>query len=128
MNYQKAFNNKVLDILKKSPNSSASELIKKIENRYSGNKDYYSTFDSFGFKVGLGMIATLLVDQSNKELGYLAEFKYYPNNLFSEKPRVETLTSSSTPMSLNECYSYLAKEFIYRLIRTTNIDDIIAAE
>ena len=83
-------------------------------------------FDSFSFSLGLGILAVEIVGGRNdKTLGYLPYIKYYPGNKLGEEPRQHQLISTASLLKLNQCYSYLAKELLYRLMRVDNIEELI---
>ena len=99
-------------------------MIKKIEQKYTNSKDYYSILDSIAFKAGIGILSIPVLDNNNKDLGFQPHIKYYPDNLLLEIPRTESLAHGNF-MPLDKCYEFLAKELLYRLIRIENIDEIL---
>ncbi len=126
MTTKQAFDKRIKRFLKEQPTSTASRIIRKIENQNPNHDSYYSLFDNFSFEIGLGIIAKEVVNRkTDKTIGYIPFLKYYSDNILNEKPRVVSLTSCSSPLSLNQCYDYLAKELLYRIIRIENLDTII---
>lgn len=123
MTGEQAFENRIKRFLKEQPDSTASITIKKLESYYPNFRSYYSLFDEFSFRLGIGIIAKEVVgSKTNKTIGYVPCLKYYADNLLKEEPRVEPLVSGTTPLKLNHCYDYLAKELLYRIMRIQNLE------
>lgn len=125
MTDEQIFNNQINQFLKEQPNSSASKLIRKILAEYPKYNSYFSIFDDLTHRVGIGFLNTPILNKANKIIGYVPQFKFYPENLILEKVAVIDLVSSEHPMTREGSMTFLAKEVIYKLMRIKNINELI---
>ena len=128
MTVEQAFDKRIQKFLDEQPNSSASKTIRQIERSNPSFKSFYILFDDFTYKLGIEMIARDVVNErTGKILGYIPCIKYSSNKFLNEKPRVEPLIDSEFPLNLIDCYEYLAKELLYRIMRIQDLDELISA-
>lgn len=112
---QAAFNKQINELLCENPQSSASKLIRSIMESSKIDGDFYTVFDDLSGRVGIGYLAHPVLDKNYKVVGYKPRLKYYPNNLLEIEPYTEELISNY--LTFSRCYAYLAKEFVYRLMK-----------
>ena len=125
MNHIDSFNKEVINLISLYPEDETLELIKRYKEskRY---KDYYMTLDSLGFKIKFSYLVVFGTTEKNKNT-FIPCVKFYPKNPFGEEPRtVELVENDNSFKSLNKCYSYLAKEYIYRLMKLENLKNLIS--
>lgn len=125
MTPEQSFNRRIKRFLTEQPQSTASTTIRQVVMLNPGHKNYYSLFDSFSFRLGIGIIAQGIINKNGKTIGYVPSIKYYPGNSLKEEPRVESLISETAPLSLSRCYEYLAKELLYRIMRVPDLNSLI---
>jgi hypothetical protein len=120
-----AFNKRIKMILKEQ--SGSSKVIEKISRAFPDQKSYYSLFDDIGYKLGIGIVAqSVYKGESDRLLGYIPHLKYYPENPLGERPRDFALNGDTDrPLKLNEAYSLMAKELIYRIAGIPNLDELL---
>lgn len=118
------FNKEIKHYLTNDLDTSYSNTIKLICKLYPNTNNYHTIFDSFTFRMGMGMLA-IPVYKGEKNIGYLPKLKYYPNNLFKKEPGVEDLINNVSPVRLNQAYTCLAKESLYRIARVKELEEII---
>lgn len=128
MTSEQAFNQRIKKFLLEEPESTASKTIRRIEKFNPNFNSYYQLFDDFAFELGLGMIASEIVNKNYKTIGYIPSIKYYLDNPLNEEPRIDKLISESLPLSLNKCYEFLAKELLYRIMNISNLETVIKRE
>lgn len=128
MTPEKSFNREINHILQEQPDSTAACTIRKVEQSKPNFKNHYALFDEFAFELGLGIVAHPVFNaKTDKLLGYIPIIKYYPNNKMGETPKEDNLDTYTTYKELNDCYAFLAKELLYRIMRITNLDELIAS-
>ncbi len=126
MKVEYIFNKEIKSFFVEVPNSDATEVIRKIESTDPNYTSYYSLFDDFAFKLGIGFLAIPVENEKTGRLyGYYPAFNFYPDNIINEKPRCKTLVEPESPMTIRQVYSFLAKELLYRIMRVRNLDYII---
>lgn len=129
MTAEKAFNGKINQFLIEQPKSLASETINKIKRFYTNKSSYYSMFDDIVFKLGIEIIPQEVVDDKTEAtLGYIPIIQYNRENKLKEQPHNELLISQNSPMPLFDCYEYLAKKLLYRIMKISNLDELIKKE
>lgn len=121
MTPEQAFSRRIKKFLSEQPESNASKTIRQMEQLNPHFTSYYGLFDELAYKLGIGMIAAEIVNRNYKTIGYIPSIKYYPDNLLDEEPRTKPLISESSPLSLNKCHEYLAKEVLYRIMRVPDL-------
>ena len=118
-----SFNKKILELIVANPNDATLKLIKEYKKRKQ--KDFYSTLVILGGDIGFDFFV-VLIQEKGKASRYLPVLKFYPNNDFGEEPRtIELIESNSSFKELIECESYLAKEYIYHLMRLSNFETVM---
>lgn len=123
---QDAFNKEITDTLKYHPNTDMSKTINIIKQINPNSNNYYSLFDNACYKMGMDMMAVEYADiKTDKTLGYIPTFRFYKDNMFREKPSNQELVSSNSPMKLDDCYAFLAKHSLYRLMHIANLDELL---
>ncbi|MCF8714370.1 hypothetical protein JM658_05955 [Joostella atrarenae] len=125
MTPNQSFENKILSILKDSPDSNAADFIRRIKSNRSLGDSLFSTFEEFAYKVGIGIIAEKVYDHKFNFIGCTPYLKYYPDNLLGEESREVKLFSDSTLYNLNDCYTHLAKALIYRMSRVASLHELV---
>lgn len=111
----KYFNSTVKKVLDLDSNIELKELILKYKAKYQC-KDYYETLDKFGFQIKMSFAVDLSCPDK-----YMPAINYREGNLLDEFARVEKLLDCGSAFkSLNQCYEYLAKEYIYKLVLKQN--------
>lgn len=125
MTDEQIFNKRIGQFLKEQPNSNASKLIREIVAEYPNYKSYFSIFDDLTFRLGMGFLNTAVLNESDKIIGYVPQFKFYPENLISEKDEITDLVSSAHPMTRKGSMTFLTKEVVYKLMRIKNLNELI---
>lgn len=125
MTDEEIFNRRVEKFLKEQPNSNASALINRIITEYPNYKSYFSLFDDFTYRIGMGFLNTAVTNNTNKIIGYVPQFKFYPENLISEKCAVINLVSPNHPMTREGLMKLLSKEVVYKLMRVKNLAELL---
>ena len=125
MTPEQSFNKRINRFLIEQPESNASKTIRQIELLNPGFKSYYGLFDDFAFKLGVSINADEIGNKNHKTIGYIPSITYHSNNLLKEEPRDHRLISEVSPLSLNKCFDYLAKELLYRIMRVPDLDKVI---
>lgn len=120
------FNKKIDSYLIDDVDDNYSNTIKLIMKLYPGTTNYYTVFDSFTFKMGMAMLAIPVIDEYEKNIGYLPKLKYYSNNLFNREAGIEQLINNVNPISYDNAYVCLAKESLYRISNIRGLENIIA--
>lgn len=106
-----AFNHSISKRVKEITDNSTILWLEKYKasKKYS---DYYSTLDSLGSEIGFGFYVEVTGEDK-----FIPCIKFYPNNIFSSEPElIRLLGRDSAYKKLRDCYSYLAKEYLYKLI------------
>lgn len=124
MTSEQVFSKRIKKFLTDQPESSASQTIRKIERSNPNFNSYFTLFDHFAFKLGIGVFANEIVDKNYKTIGYIPSIKYYPDNLLNEAPRTVGLISEASPCSLNKSYECMAKELLYIIMRVPNLEEL----
>lgn len=92
-----------------------------------GIHSYYAVFDNFSFKIGLSIVTSHVSDEKTGDsMGFIPYIRYLPNNLLEEEPRDQNLIGHSSPLNLSDCYSLLAKELLYVIMRIKDLENVIA--
>ena len=89
------------------------ENLPRLLREMRAYNDYYSAADSIGFKYGLEFRA-LMVEDAKGRTKYIPTFKKM--KITGSDVEVEQQVLSSTPMDHADCYSLLAKEWLYGIL------------
>lgn len=106
-----AFNRKLkmtIDVVK-------DENLSRLLSEMSKFKDYYSAADSIGFKYGIEFRVNIIYDDSCNVIGYDPILKMTVKKGIGLI--IEELKLSDTVTSAEACYAYLAKEWLYTILR-----------
>lgn len=71
MNEAEIFNKRIRTFLKEQPDSSASNLIKRIIESFGQSNNYHTIFDDFTYRIGLGFFNDEIVNKNYKTIGYI---------------------------------------------------------
>lgn len=121
MSHESGFNNEIKALLKMKGSGSA-ELIRTLLNGKSV-QSYYVFFDNLCFKLGISFNGKMCINDKDKVVGYFPIIVYNRNNLINEVPKEDKLTVNY--VSENQCYEIIAKSLVYRLMRISNIKEVI---
>ena len=79
------------------------------------------TIHSFGFEIKFSFKAEVVIKG-----GFVPCFVFYPGNFLNETPGVKRLRSLDNGYrTLEDCYEFLAKEYIYRLMRVGRLEELL---
>lgn len=119
----KVFNKKITE-LENLENSNVSKTIKLIKSTSKYNFDFCDLLDCFASELGLGFTNTPRYHYKNdKLLGYIPNFKFFPNNVFNEVEEYKELTTEL--LDLKTSSNLLAKETIYQIMRFSSLENFI---
>ncbi len=114
--------NRTIDLfIQEHPISSFSRtvaLCKDYFPRY--HNDYYQMFDSINFRLGITWVTN---DIGNNQ--YAPKLIIEDSNILNLKPGVLKEVDEDTPISLEECYVFIAKELIYSLQALSNLEQVL---
>lgn len=106
-----AFNQKIKDTIDAIKDSNLPKLLSEM----SEFSDYYSAADTIGHKYGIEFKAVPIYDNGFNVIGYDPVLKMTTkkgSNLMTEGHKL-----SDTVTSIEACYAYLAKEWLYAILR-----------
>lgn len=109
-----AFNKKLANLVNSISHPYLSQLLKEMETF----ADFYSAVDSIGCKYGVEIAVDFVVNDFSEISGYIPKLllkEKVPNGFSTIEKR---LTSSLK--SVEHCYSYLAKEWLYAILGNEN--------
>lgn len=89
---------------------------------YTKPQDYYQMFDSVLFGLGVSFAVTTIIDDQDREIGFLPWVRYHENNKVQVPPKEDYLINPASPFQSEiQCQKYLAKELVYMLMRVENL-------
>ena len=109
--YIVAFNKKFATTIGSISNEYSAALLKEM-NKYS---DYYSAADSLGFKYGVE-IGIKQIEDKNGDVSSFVPVIRYKGKSSKDNPIFEQKLCSPIK-SINSCYTILAKEWLYAILK-----------
>jgi hypothetical protein len=122
MEHVGCFNKTIKRMLKDNPSNKTLNTI-EVYRKKKLSRDYYSMLDFVGTRVGLEFLVQPVFNESaDKVTSYIPSIKIHPNKSKTGKAEIEELTEFK---SIKKAYEYMAKEYVYRLMRIENLADFI---
>lgn len=126
MNHEQAFSLKIKNLINAQPKSSLAQLIEQLTENDKKARNYFELLDQFARKLGLEIRATEILNKNGNVSGYIPAFNYLPINAFGHKTGLNVLISHDSTLSINKCYTLLAKELIYKIMLLPDLENQIA--
>lgn len=112
MQYITSFNKSIKKLIDQSSNDKVLQAIEDFRRR-GMYPDYYQALDSLGLKVRVEYLVQTVLNINDNIVEYIPTIKLHENNPINGK---FGMIEFCQYRSIDKAYSYIAKEYIYRLM------------
>lgn len=117
------FNKSIKKMYEQMPTDITLGVIEKYRRTWN-YLDYYQTLDRLGFKLGIEYVVQQVFNEDEGEVSFVPSIKLQKDNPLNGQFEVIELREFK---SVAKAYSYIAKEFVYRLMNIRDLENCITS-
>jgi len=123
--YIKKFDKKIEELIELNPNDDCLKAIVEFKNKKKYDS-FYGALGDMGFGIGVEYRMEQLLNKNYNLIGYIPSIKYTNENPLKQEVGICSLIDKNSPFTSQlKAYEYLAKKYVYLLMRISNLRELV---
>lgn len=123
--YIKKFDKKIEELIELNLHDDCLKVIIEFKDKKKYDS-FYMTLDDIGSIIGLEFMMKKLLNKNYNLIGYIPSIKYTNENPLKQEKGILHLIDKNSPFTSQlKAHEYLAKRYIYLLMRIPNLRELV---